>query len=292
MGKEKKENNFSGSSFFCLVIFVGLSLFSFTACKTTRNLSVPSAVVPAKVNENNALLSTIQEQTLQFETLSARMSVNLNFPENEMSSRVDLKMVKDSAFQLSVQPLLGIEVFRMELSKDSVKVIDRLNKRYVADNYTNLRGQTTVDFNFYNLQALFTNHLFVPGQKVLSEKQYNRFKVNMGTSESEIRIKDTMDLLYLFMAGNDGKLLSAQISAPEDKYILSWKYSDFSLNAGKLFPMQMAVDLTANGITKGSVEMHINKMQINIPLTMEFVISAKYQRISLAQIIKSLSQKQ
>lgn len=292
MGKEKKGNNFSKSSFFSLVIFVELSLFSFTACKTTRNLSAPSVAVPTKVNEDNILLSTIQEQTLQFETLSARMSVNLNFTENEMSSRVDLKMVKDSAFQLSVQPLLGIEVFRMELSKDSIKVIDRLNKRYVADNYINLKGQTTVDFNFYNLQALFTNHLFIPGQKALTEKQYNRFKVNMGTSENEIRIKDAMDLLYLFMAGSDGKLLSAQISAPENKYILSWKYSDFSLNAGKLFPMQMEVDLTANGIAKGSVEMHINKMQVNIPLTMEFVIPAKYQRISLAQIIKSLSQKQ
>ena len=59
-----------------------------------------------------------------------------------------LKMVKDSAFQLSVQPFLGIEVFRAEISVDSVKVIDRMNKRYVADNYANLKGQTPIEFNF------------------------------------------------------------------------------------------------------------------------------------------------
>lgn len=80
-----------------------------------------------------------------------------------MSSRVDMKMVKDSAFQLSVQPFLGIEIFRIELSRDTIKVVDRMNKRYMIENYSNLQGQTPIEFNFYNLQALFTNHLFIPG---------------------------------------------------------------------------------------------------------------------------------
>ena len=292
MGKEKKENKFFKNRSSCLIIFVGLSLLVFSACKTTSKVSKPVTPTSVSMNGNISLLNSIQEHALQFETMSARMSVDLNFPGNEMSSRVDLKMVKDSAFQLSVQPLLGIEVFRMELSKDSVKAIDRLNKRYVADNYANLKGQTTVDFNFYNLQALFANHLFIPGQKTLTDKQYNRFKVNAGASENELRIKDAMELLYLFMAGGDGKLFSTQISAPENKYILSWRYSDFRLNAGKMFPMQMNVSLTANGVSKGSVEMHFNKIQVNVPLTMDFTIPAKYQRITLAQIIKSLSQKQ
>ena len=35
-----------------------------------------------------------------------------------------MKMVKDSAFQLSVQPFLGIEIFRIELSRDTIKVVD------------------------------------------------------------------------------------------------------------------------------------------------------------------------
>lgn len=82
-----------------------------------------------------------------------------------MSSRVDMKMVKDSAFQLSVQPFLGIEIFRIELSRDTIKVVDRMNKRYMIENYSNLQGQTPIEFNFYNLQALFTNHLFIPGSR-------------------------------------------------------------------------------------------------------------------------------
>ena len=41
-----------------------------------------------------------------------------------------------------------------------------MNKRYMIENYSNLQGQTPIEFNFYNLQALFTNHLFIPGSKV------------------------------------------------------------------------------------------------------------------------------
>ena len=89
-----------------------------------------------------------------------------------------MKMVKDSAFQLSVQPFLGIEIFRIELSRDTIKVVDRMNKRYMIENYSNLQGQTPIEFNFYNLQALFTNHLFIPGEQGVSRKHYNRFKLN------------------------------------------------------------------------------------------------------------------
>ena len=111
---------------------------------------------------------SVEEQAFRFRTLTARLNVDLEVGGRVMSSRVDLKMVKDSAFQLSVQPFLGIEIFRMELSRDSIKVLDRMNRRYMAENYEKLRGQTPIEFNFYNLQALFTNRLFLPGEAELT----------------------------------------------------------------------------------------------------------------------------
>ena len=134
---------------FALVFFIALS---FTGCKSTKKVGTVEA---GGAKAHNEFFTLMQEQAFKYETLTARLNVDLNLPGNNMSSRVDLKMVKDSAFQLSVQPFLGIEVFRAEISVDSVKVIDRMNKRYVADNYANLKGQTPIEFNFYNLQALF-----------------------------------------------------------------------------------------------------------------------------------------
>ena len=65
---------------------------------------------------HNEFFQSVEDQSFQFRTLTARLNVDLDIPGKQMSSRVDMKMVKDSAFQLSVQPFLGIEIFRIELS--------------------------------------------------------------------------------------------------------------------------------------------------------------------------------
>ncbi len=253
-----------------LILFIALS---FTGCKSTKKVGTVEA---GGAKTHNEFFTLMQEQAFRYETLTARLNV-------------DLKMVKDSAFQLSVQPFLGIEVFRAEISVDSVKVIDRMNKRYVADNYANLKGQTPIEFNFYNLQALFTNQLFLPGQQGISPKQYNRFQLKQDGPAAEIRVKDVMGLLYTFMADGEEKILSTCITEPSDRYALQWDYADFRLADGQPFPMKMDVQVMKEGASQGGITLHFSRMQTDVPVKMDFSIPAKYKRITLAQIIKSLS---
>ena len=266
----------------CLLFMLALA-----GCKTTKKVGT---VESTGAKEQSEFFNQMQEQAFQFNTLSARLNVDLDIPGNNLSSRVDLKMVKDSAFQLSVQPFLGIEVFRLELSVDSVKIIDRMNKRYMADNYANLKGQTPIEFNFYNLQALFSNQLFLPGQQEISPKEYNRFKLKQDGPSAEIRVKDAMGLLYTFMADGEEKILSTTISEASDKYALQWDYSDFRITEGKSFPMRMRADVKADGVSKGGITLSFSRLQKDIPVNMEFSIPAKYQKISLERVLKSLTQ--
>lgn len=265
-----------------------LLLVVMAGCKSSKKLET----LPAAHERNpQELLELIQEQAFRFETLTARLNVDLHLPDNSISSRVDLKMVKDSAFQLSVQPFLGIEVFRIELSTDSIKILDRMNKRYLADNYSNLKGQTPIEFNFYNLQALFTDQLFLPGQREISPKQYNRFKIKQEGPLAELKVKDAMGLFYTFMADGEGKLFSTSVSEPSDRYSLQWSYNDFRLVGERLFPMKMEVQVMAEGSSKGGLSLFFSRIQTNTPLKLEFSIPSKYKRVTLDQIIKSLVNK-
>lgn len=268
------------------LVWVFFFVLSFTGCKSVRKVGTVEA---GGAKAHTEFFTLMQEQAFKYETLTARLNVDLNLPDNKMSSRVDLKMVKDSAFQLSVQPLLGIEVFRAEISVDSVKVIDRMNKRYVADNYANLKGQTPIEFNFYNLQALFTNHLFLPGQQGISPKQYHRFKLKQEGPAAEIQVKDVMGLLYTFLADGEEKVLSTSITDPSDRYALQWDYADFRQADGQPFPMKMEVQVMKDGASQGGITLHFSRMQTDVPVKMDFSIPVKYKRITLAQIIRSLS---
>ena len=211
------------TSWFISIGFI-VFIFSLSGCKSSKKVAVSER---GSEKTQKEFFTHMQEQAFQFETLTARLNVDLDLPGNTMSSRVDLKMIKDSAFQLSVVPFLGIEVFRAEISVDSVKILDRMNKRYVAENYANLKGQTPIEFNFYNLQALLTNQLFLPGQKEIKPKQYSRFQLTQEGSAAEIQVKDAIGLLYTFMADGEEKILSTRVTDSSEHYALQWNYLSF-----------------------------------------------------------------
>lgn len=269
--------------------FILLIILFLSGCKTSKKVGT---VASGSAKAHNEFFESMEEHSFQFNTMTARLNAELKTAKNNMSSRVDLKMVRDSAFQLSVQPFLGIEVFRAEFTVDSIKVVDRMNKRYVAERYADLKGQTPIEFNFYNLQALFTNHIFLPGKQEIAPKQYKRFKLNQEGSTAEIKVKDTMGLLYTFFADGEEKLLSTYITDPSEQYALQWDYSDFRVAEGQPFPMLMDVQVLANGSSQGGIAFRFSRIQTNVPVNLDFSIPAKYKRITFAQIIKSISNSQ
>jgi hypothetical protein len=262
-----------------------LLLLALAGCKTTRQ-AASTATGAAK--EAGEFFLSVGKQAFQYQTLEARMRVDINLPDKELSSRVDIKMVKDSAFQLSVLPFLGVEMFRIEFSTDSVKLIDRMNKCYAIDSYDALKGRFPVDFNFYNLQALFTNRIFVPGEREITPRQYGRFSLKQEGAATEAQIKDAMKLLYAFRADSDEKLLSTRVTDPSERYTLQWLYTDFRQTDAQTFPMQMEARATDEGKTAGEIKLFFSRMQRNAPIALSFPIPEKYKRITLAEILKKM----
>ncbi|MDL2277909.1 DUF4292 domain-containing protein [Parabacteroides sp. OttesenSCG-928-G07] len=261
-----------------------LFLFLLSGCKTTKKVATIAA---GEAKAHADFFESIQQQAFNFHTLNARMQVELRVSGSELSSRIDLKIVKDSALLLSVQPLLGVEMFRVVMNPDSIIVLDRLNKRYVAENYANLINQTPITFNFYNLQALFINHIFVPGEQGLSFSQYNKFLLKQEGRMAEVKINDSMGLQYQFLADGEEKLLSTNIS--NKNHALQWTYSDFRLATEQAFPMMMNVTLLNEGLATGNMRINFSRIQTETPVNIDFSVPNNYNRITFAQILRSLS---
>ena len=271
--------------FLTLLLCGSLLLSLLTGCKSSKK--TVSTVTTGGVKSQVEFLESMERQSFQFETMTARLNVELAMGKQELSSRVDLKMVKDSLLHLSIVPLLGIEIFRIELTQDTIRVMDRMNKRYLIENYTELKGQTPIAFNFHNLQALFTNHLFIPGESSVSPEHYNRFKLSQDGSMTEIKIKDAMGLLYTFTADAEEKLLSTHASDEKEQYALNWEYADFRAVEEQLFPMLMDVNILKEENSVGGMKISYSRIQLNEPIKANFNISAKYRRITFAEMLKS-----
>lgn len=271
------------SGLFCSVLLFVLLL---SGCKSIKKVGTVEA---GEAKAHQAFFDSMKEQAFHYTTLSARLNAEIITPEKELSSRVDLKMVKDSAFQLSIVPLLGIELFRIEFSRDSVKVLDRLNKRYVAEGYEGMKGKLPVDFNFYNLQALFTNRVFLPGEQEISPEKYNRFKLTQDGPKAIATTRDALDLLYTFVADGEEKLLSLHVTDKQEQYNLYWDYKDFRLVGQQPFPMLMDVRVVAKSQQVGKILFSFGRIEPDVPVKLNFAIPEKYKRITFAQAIKGLS---
>jgi hypothetical protein len=257
----------------------------FAACKSTAGTTGSGAGI---MKTEEAFFASVLDHTFRFETFSARLKLEFKSPEKEMSSRAQLKMIRDDRIQLSLQPLLGIEMFRIELTTDSVKILDRMNKRFMTESYDNIELKSTVGFNFNNLQALFANNLFMPGESDLSAGQFRRFRMAKEMHSVSLRVKDKTGMLYTFTAGEDEKLQSTSIHDKSEKHALRWDYSDFRAIDNQQFPFRMEAELISGDKKQGIVTLTFSPPEIDSPLNTDFNIPAGYKQVPFSQIIKLL----
>jgi hypothetical protein len=255
------------------------------ACKSAT-VTAPSEAGVLKTEER--LFTALLDHSFRFETLSARLKFEFHSPEKEMNAKAQLKMIYNERIQLSLQPFLGIELFRLELTVDSLKILDRMNKRYLTESYENIKGKAAVDFNFHSLQALFANHLFLPGESSLSPQHFRRFRTTREEHALRLQIKDRAGMLYSFTTGENDRLRTTSIRDKSGRHTLTWDYRDFRDVGDQPFPFRMEAALTSGDREQGAVTFSFSPPDVNSPLRTDFNIPPGYRRVSFSQIIKWL----
>lgn len=84
---------------------------------------------------------------------------------NKTEFTASIRMRKDSAIWLSVSPALGLEVARVLITRDSIRVIDRLNGEYYSKDYRYFTTYTSMPVTYDLLQDLISGvPLFLDSQ--------------------------------------------------------------------------------------------------------------------------------
>ena len=266
----------------CLLIIPILN-----SCRTAKNASASNTVLT--LHTTASFLNAYNDKELKYNTLSANIQFDVvTSSGTEMSSRGQLKIVKDDCIQISIRPLLGIEAFRAELTPDSIKIINRLNRWYMIESFDQIKGNIAIDFNFYNLQALLTNRLFLPGEAYLTDKQFNVFQGEQTNTGYLLRTNDKAGLQYAFMADSNEKIVRTEIKDDAINYMLDCNYKNFLPAGSQTFPMNLHIRLLTESRDQYSLSLNFSHVNVDQPLSMDFVIPANYQRVNLPQIINSI----
>ncbi len=241
--------------------------------------------------EKAELIAEIQQRTLQYETLSARIQADIALGKTQLSSKVQLKMQKDQCIQFSIQPMLGIEAARIEITPDSIRMLDRINKVYAKSGIEYLRTVFAIsfEFDFYNLQSLLTNTLFYPGKTQISTRELEQMRFVQDDRRALLRMSDNGGANYQFSVDRLGYLASTRISDSKEKSSIYWRYDKFEKLSETSFPYQMQATITQREEQKGEFRFNFAKIEIDKEQAMHFSIPKSYKEISFILLIKSLS---
>jgi len=268
----------------CVLIIPVLS-----SCRSSKEITARGEVFTLKTERD--FYTAFQEQSFRYQTFSARVQFEITLSSGrETSSRAQLKILHNDRLQISVQPLLGIEAFRVELTPDSIKVVDRLNRRFLIESFDKIKGNMEIDFNFYNLQALFTNQLFLPGEINLPENQFNRFQWEQTSTGYLLRTGDRTGLQYAFTADQNDKLSATEIRDECSNYRFLCNYDNFRPVDRQLFPMNIYFRLHTENNAQSSLSLGFSRVEVDTPLEMNFPVPTNYRQVSLQEILHAIEQ--
>ena len=276
----------SNKKIFSLLFLAGIIIL-FNACKTSRQTT--ASVALTKMN-NLERIESIKYQATSFNTLSSslRFSMKPGTDKSATSANAQLRIIKDKAIQLSVRmPILG-EVARIAITPEQILFINRLQRQYVSENIQSLKKITEFDFDFYSLQALLTNQLFIAGKQSVFQDNYSNFILSEDEFFVKLNNKDSQGINYIFTSDFTNRIIKTEMYKNKDEANLNWVYNDFGLTSNnRLFPMKMTMEVTVpkNVMT---LDMTFNNVDIDAAFEIDTSIPNNYQPVALEQIIKLL----
>ena len=259
------------------------------SCSSTKSLKKSQSIEGMTETE---YVESVISHAGGWDALTAKMALAIDW-EGKGATKVNgtLRIKKGEVIQLSIAPLLGIEVARAEISPDGVLVIDRMNKRYVEVSFAEVKALANADLDFHTLQALFLNELFLPGKDDLTSRDASSFRVEVGLDGVTLDVKKAKRFSYRFLTQAPEALLKEScIGLMNTPYRLKWEYAGFRPLDAKLFPSEMQVSfLGAKKPVKASFA--LSRLSTNADWDTHTEVSKRYEKVELEDILKLLLNK-
>ncbi|MBR1543395.1 MAG: DUF4292 domain-containing protein [Muribaculaceae bacterium] len=249
----------------------------------TEGVTVPA---PAQSQAEASRLAQIVAKQGGWTTMQSGGSVSISGAKS-FSSSMQIKMVRDRAILISLRPLLGIEVGKLIITGDSVIVIDKVHKQYIAENVSLITNGIPATVS--TVQDLFLGRAFLLGGGDLRQNM-DKLKFTENGSVAVIEPKEQpKEFSYSFTYGSNDKILSVNV-APNGAgagSLYKAEYSNVQLTLAGNVAGAVSVSTELNG-TRFNLDLEYNSIRWNEPLDIDANIPGGYKKISGRNLLNIL----
>lgn len=270
----------------CSLILVLIFLHSCKARKAAQPATPVGDVKAMRSESVDSLLNKVQQYSFKAEWMSAKANVTVVDSGEKTSFDISLRIHKDSVIWISASPLLGIEVARVMITPDSIKVLDRLHSKYQCSSFEYVNKLLQMKVNFEIVQALLTGNFFAYKR---SENKFNSVyledKYYILSSLTKHKLKRSLEekdpnkpvIQDCYISPDLYRVITMSVEDQKIHKSLLSNYNDFRQTDGGAFPFKSTTHIAADKVFDINIE--YTKVQTGEQQEFPFTVPPRYEKI-------------
>ncbi|HXP52283.1 MAG TPA: DUF4292 domain-containing protein [Bacteroidia bacterium] len=274
-----------------ILLFVIVMVF-IVSCKDTRKIQTSETTYynASGLKHENAsvLLSKLKKRKFDYKWISAHFSFEMDVDSSHTSFGGTVRIRKDSIIWMTISPLLGIEVARVLLNKDTAMFIDKVHDKFFKGNYDFIDSLLDDDVDYELVQSVmvgsnidFYNDTaklkgYFDGKQYLLSTVTRREIKRILFHNRTIRTKN--DVQFIWFDPKDYHINRIRVEDFVNHRTFDAFYSDFQqVDSVMMFPTHIQYVIQAEKTIK--IDLEYKKIYFKTQEETPFNILPKYERI-------------
>lgn len=270
------------------LLLIAASVLS--SCKTRKKITLNNGKCLLDFKNARTLTSNLKSNEFKFDRLNAKFTAETEIDSTSASFTVTIRMKKDSLIWMSISKL-GIEGARVLISKDSVRLVNRIKNTYFIGDFAYITKLVNTELDFEMLQSLLIGNsveFYDDDEKIkpgIDNCQYTlgtiRKKRLRKVMEKGKELKEPAQSIYMDPETFKIARILFYEFAPERSF--NAVYSDHKPvpDSPQSFPMKMNYTIKAQKSVKMDIE--YSKIVLNEEQSFPFKIPENYEQITIKE---------
>jgi hypothetical protein len=271
--------------YFRVICLLSLAIATQSSCRSTKTIQTAIAkkdttqvMIPVVDHHRvdsmlyiKKVWDTIHKNSIDFRTFSAKIKVDFEGKDgkkNDFNAFVRIK--RDSILWVNINAALGFDAFRVLITPDSVKVINKLNKTVQFRSLESLQEVTQMPLSFADLQNLLIGNPIFLDSNINSYKKDDRSisLISLGTLFKHLLTVNKEDYTLQHSKLDDVDAIRARTA--------DLTYGNYQYKNGVRFSTYRKI--TVSEKSKLDIEMDFKQFDFNVDLSFPFTVPKNYKR--------------
>lgn len=237
-----------------------------SSCNTKKK--VAETIEEEAPNDAVAFMDALILNQFQAEWLGA--SAHINYDDGSMSigATANIKMQKDKVIWVAVKKF-GFEAGRAKITPDSIYVLNRINKEYIAEPISMVAEMFDLPANLSMLQQIILGNpvfLTTSNPKGMQQNELYHLATSSDASENDF-----------WFAMPDYQMHKMEVNQLTQKQSLSIELQDYKDAGGNRdFSYLRKIQAKSGTSSPATIEMSFSKVEVDVPQEIRFTIPDKY----------------